>query len=214
MDSVRSDTKPKRPPGRPRQFDPEAALDGATRLFWARGFTATSLDDLAAAMGMNRPSVYNAFGDKEAVYRRTLARFVARLKEEVGALLFDETDLATALERFYYAGLDVYFGTEPAPGCFVMCTAPVEALAHPEIRRDLQSIIDELDEVLARRFVAARVDAQFPADGDAKAAAQMAQAVLHSLALRARAGASKAALRRLARRAVAVVLAGSRAVTG
>ncbi|MGH9889647.1 MAG: helix-turn-helix domain-containing protein, partial [bacterium] len=59
----------KRRPGRPRLFDADAALEGAMRLFWSRGFAATSLDDLAHAMDMNRPSMANAFGDKEAIYR-------------------------------------------------------------------------------------------------------------------------------------------------
>ena len=67
------------PRGRPRQFDEDAALTGAMMVFWEKGLAATSLDDLAQAMGMNRPSIYNAFGNKDAIYRTALARFCGQL---------------------------------------------------------------------------------------------------------------------------------------
>jgi AcrR family transcriptional regulator len=65
----------KRARGRPRQYDEESALQAAGQVFWTKGFSATSLDDLSVAMGMNRPSIYGAFGDKEALYRRALMQF-------------------------------------------------------------------------------------------------------------------------------------------
>ena len=61
--------------GRPRKFDEDQALNGAMVLFWQKGLSSTSLDELAEAMNMNRPSIYNAFGNKDAIYRTTLARF-------------------------------------------------------------------------------------------------------------------------------------------
>jgi TetR/AcrR family transcriptional regulator, copper-responsive repressor len=193
----------KRPRGRPRQYDPAEALDRAAGVFWSRGFAATSLDDLAAATGMNRPSLYNAFGDKEVLYRRALAGFVERMREAAGAALFKEPDLRKALLRFYEGALDVYFSSEPAPGCFVMCTAPVEAVERPGVREDLRAVLAGLDDVLAERFRAAR--AAGATSLDPPAAARIAQAVLHSLAIRARAGASKAALRKMANEAVKVL---------
>src|SRR4051812_36374931 len=63
-----SGRSPGRPRGRPRGFDPEAALGQARDVFWDAGFAASSLDELSAAMEMNRPSVYAAFGDKETLY--------------------------------------------------------------------------------------------------------------------------------------------------
>lgn len=195
---MRSDTKngpPRR--GRPRQYDPDAALEAALHRFWARGFTATSLDDLAAATGMNRPSLYAAFGDKEALYRRALARFAAGVRAEVAHALAAPR-LADALAAFYRGALDVYCAADPPLGCFVLCTAAVEAPAHPEVRADLAAVIDEIDAVLARRFEAARRAGELPAEAEPRTLARLAQAVLHSLALRARAGASRASLARIA----------------
>ena len=58
--------------GRPRAYDPDAALKAARDVFWVKGYAATSLDDIAEATGMNRPSLYAAFGDKEAIYLAAL----------------------------------------------------------------------------------------------------------------------------------------------
>jgi TetR/AcrR family transcriptional regulator, copper-responsive repressor len=190
------------PRGRPRQYDRDEVLDKAMQVFWGQGFAATSLDDLTAAMGMTRPSLYNAFGDKEAVYRLALARFVAALRAQADEALFDGSDLKKALRKFFRAALEVYFSSDPAPGCFIMCTAPVEALAHPDVRHDLMLVIDEIDDILEQRFEKARADKQFPKGGNTNAAAKLAQALLHSIALRARAGQSKASLRKLADGAV------------
>ena len=191
---VRHRTKPPaRGPGRPRLFDEDAALDRALELFWQRGLAATSLDDLAGAMGLRRPSVANAFGDKQALYRRALARFADRARAGAAAA-FAEPDLARALERFYLDALDVYCASDPPAGCLVVCTAPAAALVHPEVRADLLRVVRDLDAALGRRF--AQAGDREPADS-----AKLAQAVLHSLAIRARAGESKAALRRLARAA-------------
>src|SRR5947199_5777311 len=63
--------------GRPRQFDADLALDRALAVFWRRGYEGATLDDLTAAMGINRPSLYAAFGDKERLFRRALERYVS-----------------------------------------------------------------------------------------------------------------------------------------
>ena len=67
--------------GRPRAYDPDTALDRAMRVFWDAGFASSWLDELGAAMSMNRPSVYGAFGDKESLYLKTLERYRDRSLE-------------------------------------------------------------------------------------------------------------------------------------
>lgn len=192
--------------GRPRLFDTDAALDAATALFWSQGLSATSLDQLAAAMNMKRPSLNNAFGDKEAIYRLTLRRFVVHLTREVSAVLAGQPRLERALADFFRSALDVYYAAEPPHGCFVMCTAPTEAVSHPHVRELLKGVIRALDELLAARFERAKADGEFPAHADHKAAARMTQAVLHSVAIRARSGASRASVRALAKHAVTTIV--------
>jgi AcrR family transcriptional regulator len=195
----------KRTRGRPREYDRQAALRSAMGVFSVKGFTAASLDDLASATGMNRPSIYNAFGNKESLYREALNHFIAGMREEVGRLVVAEPDLEKALLALYRGALEEYFAERPARGCFAFCTAPVEAIMHPEIRRDMKSLMTELDDILEAKFAAAQAAGNYPADADIRAAARVAQGVLHSLALRARGGEAKEPLLRMAEHAAATL---------
>ncbi|WP_428035754.1 TetR/AcrR family transcriptional regulator [Amphritea sp.] len=180
--------------GRPPGYDHNEALDNAIQVFWTKGLTATSLDDLAAAMKMNRPSIYNAFGNKTSIYRKAFARFVAELGEQLDRELFGEPDLNKAMKQFYRTALDTYFtGTVPL-GCFVTSTAVVEAAAHPEIREDLEIVINRVDSVIEKRLLAAQQDGSWPKDRDANNVAKLLHATLQSLAVRARGGESRTSL--------------------
>src|SRR5580704_19172976 len=86
--------------GRPRQYDPEQALAKAAEAFWKRGYAATSLDDLVAATGMNRPSLYAAFGDKRDIYLKTLARYREQSRTIGVEILADDPPLRIFLKRF------------------------------------------------------------------------------------------------------------------
>src|SRR5436309_16099350 len=102
--------KPRR--GRPRSYDPDRALAQATAAFWDAGYAATSLDDLSAATGMNRPSLYGAFGDKKALYYATLERYRAAARAAVAKALDPNQTLRRALGRFYDAALAIYLSGE------------------------------------------------------------------------------------------------------
>src|SRR5688500_7458339 len=91
----------KRPRGRPRAYEPKQALAQVTDAFWLAGYAATSLDDLSAATGMNRPSLYAAFGDKRALYLKTLETYVERGRRSIQAALTGEGSAADALRRVY-----------------------------------------------------------------------------------------------------------------
>jgi len=192
--------------GRPRKFVPAVALQKAMLVFWQRGLSATSLDDLSLAMGMNRPSIYNAFGNKEEIYRRVLAQFCGQLDLGVRQILLAESDLRKGLVKFYDQALDVYCGADPALGCLMMCTAPAEALAHPDIRSDLIALIARVDAQLEQRIKEAIRKGDLSASLNPRLTAKMVQGLLHSLALRARAGESKSSLKKLARYSVECLL--------
>src|ERR1700677_3548464 len=92
--------------GRPRDYDPEIALTRAMDLFWASGYAATSLDDLSGAMGMNRPSIYAAFGDKEALYRQALDHYQTGVRAAIKEALAEERPLRQALGDFYERAIE------------------------------------------------------------------------------------------------------------
>lgn len=194
----------KRNRGRPRKFDADEALDKALLVFWTRGFAATSLDELAEAMSMRRPSIYNAFGDKESLYRAALGAFQERLL--VGLRTLEDKDQPRKiLERFFTQALDVYTAGETPLGCFIFCTAPAEAITHPDVRADVRTITDTIDKALSNFFERVENAGQTQDDTDPLVAAQVTQAVLHSLALRSRAGQPRSTLNKMARGAVEMI---------
>ncbi len=195
------------PRGRPRQFDEDAALGAAMQLFWEKGLSATSLDDLESAMGMRRPSIYLAFGDKEALYRKALARFCGQLDLGVAETLGASRELRPGLVAFFDRAIDVYTASDPSMGCLMICTAPAEALTRADVGADLSQLIARLDRAFTRRLRKAIEDGELSADCVPDLTAKLLQATLQSIALRARAGASRSSLRKLARHAVACLVA-------
>ena len=196
----------KRPRGRPRAYDPEKALGDARDLFWEAGFGATSFHELAAATGMNRPSLHGAFGDKQALYLKTLALLREQMQAQISQVLTAPLPLERALKRFYTGALGLYLGGERGPlGCYLVCTATVESARHPDIRAFLGATLGVIDQALQDRFRRAVAEGELAADADTQALAQVAAASLHSLAIRARAGQSRASLLRMAEGAAALL---------
>ncbi|MDB4151758.1 MAG: TetR/AcrR family transcriptional regulator [Pseudomonadales bacterium] len=188
--------------GRPRQFDEDEALTGAMLLFWEKGLSATSLDDLAIAMNMNRPSIYNAFGNKDAIYRKSLARFCGQLDKGMQETLDASTSVDIGLNAFFEQAIEVYCGSNPQMGCLMICTAPSEAVSNPEVGKDLKDLISRLDVGLSQRLARAQRNGEISVDLQPKLTAKLLQATLQTIALRARTGEPKASLRKLARYAV------------
>src|SRR5512134_2781708 len=119
--------------GRPPAYDAETALTRAMEAFWDAGYAATSLDDLAAATGMNRPSLYGAFGDKRALYLKTLEHYGAG--GQLRAALAADVALRAALRRVFDLAIALYLsGKHGARGCFLIGTAATEAVTSPEVR--------------------------------------------------------------------------------
>ncbi|MEM8563433.1 MAG: TetR/AcrR family transcriptional regulator [Pseudomonadota bacterium] len=195
----------KRQRGRPKQYDEEKALAAAAAVFWSKGYNGTSLDDLAEAMAMNRPSIYRAFGDKQAIYRKSLGMFITLMEAGFKDTVAANPDIYAGLKAFYRDALKIYTGSH-ARGCMVMCTAPAAIDGHPEVQQDLRDTIKQIDSRLTLRFTQAMNDGQIAADADPATLARLAQSVLHSLAIRARAGESAASLSEFSDNAVDVLL--------
>jgi AcrR family transcriptional regulator len=192
--------------GRPRSYDPEQALQQIMEAFWKTGYSGTSLDDLSDATGLNRPSLYAAFGDKRATYLKALAHYQQLAAGPIGAALSSGDPLCDVLMRVYRAMLCLYFSPEGEPrGCFVIGTATTEALEEPEIRAVLMSGLRQLDASFASCIEAARQCGEISANSSTAALAALASATLYSLAIRARAGASRDELEELAQGATAVI---------
>lgn len=193
-----------RPRGRPRSFDPDEVLDKARAVFWNLGYAATSLDDLAAATGLNRPSLYAAFGDKHALYMAALERSATEAAGALTAALQIEAPLRRVLEAIFDRTVDIYRRGEVGQrGCFLIGTAVTQAVDDPEARELLGAYIAETDRLFASRFERDR--AQIAQGVTPAAAGAMASATFHTLAVRARTGAAEAELKGVGRGAVDLI---------
>src|ERR1700758_1480584 len=143
--------------GRPRAYEPEVALGKALDLFRKGGFAATSLDDLSAATGINRPSLYGAFGDKRELYIKSYQRYRDDARAAMIDVFRDEMPIRKRLSRIYAIALDIYLGGESPRGCFTVMSAASEAVADPEIRAMVLEGFAELDKAFAACFRQARV---------------------------------------------------------
>src|SRR5713226_2582045 len=198
--------------GRPRAYDPEVALQRATEAFWDAGFSGTSLDDLSARTGMNRPSLYAAFGDKQALYLKTLEAYRARRRATITAVLGAGRPLRETLRALYRGMIDRFLaGDRGARGCYAVGTDATEAVLNAAVRKALAACGHDLDEIFAKTFSAARALGELGSEAEPKALALMATAVVHTLALRARGGEPRAALRAVADAAVDLICSSGRA---
>lgn len=194
--------------GRPRAYDPDAALERARDVFWEGGFTGSSLDALSAATAMNRPSLYGAFGDKEALYLRTLERYRDESLVAIRQALDPRRSLREGLGIVYATALATYLdGEAGARGCFLIGTAAVESVLHPAVRAMLHGSLATFEQELEERFRLARDRGEIGAGADPVALARLAAAVLHSLAVRARSGEARAILEAIADSGVAMICA-------
>ena len=192
--------------GRPRAYEPEVALAKALDLFREGGFAATSLDDLSAATGMNRPSLYGAFGDKRELYIKSYARYRADARAAMIDIFRDELPIRERLERIYAAALDIYLSGEAGPrGCFTVMTAASEAVADPDIRTMVLEGFSELDKAFAACFRIAKENGELPASADPQVLAQLASATIHTIALRARAQVPRKELEAIVKGAIEVM---------
>jgi AcrR family transcriptional regulator len=201
----KSDSEPKRR-GRPRAYDPQAALKQATETFWRSGYAGTSLEEISAATGMNKPSLYAAFGDKRALYLGALAEYWQLVFAEMRKALAEDRPLNEAMIEVYEGALSIYFSGDGRPrGCFVIGTAVTEAFEDCDIRDSLVAGLRTFDRDFEERFQAARDKGELKEGADPAALAVLATATMHTIAIRARAGATRDDLKRLARKAVSVI---------
>src|SRR5277367_1202781 len=193
--------------GRPRAYQPEVALGKALDLFRKDGFAATSLDDLSAATGMNRPSLYGAFGDKRELYIKSYQRYRDDARAAMIEIFRDQLPIRQRLARIYAVALDIYLSGEAGPrGCFTVMTATSEAVADPEIRGMVLEGLVELDKAFATCFRLARDSGELPASADPAVLAQLASATIHTLAIRARARVPRQQLESIVKGAIDVMV--------
>lgn len=180
-------TPPRR--GRPRAYDPAEALKAARDVFWLKGYAATSLDDIVEATAMNRPSLYAAFGDKEAIYLAALKMQGDLLVGQVSAAVALDLKLRPFLDLFFDRSIDSYLaGAQGARGCFLVGTALTESLTREDVGAVVRDAFGRVDDLLEQRFRRAKKDGELSKTADARALAMLVSSTMHELAILSRAG--------------------------
>ncbi len=194
-----------RPRGRPRAFDRNEVLDRAVDTFWANGYSSTSLDDLTGNMGINRPSLYGSFGNKHDLFMASIDRYAETIGRQPIDAFLEQPDIKRAVEAFFETIVRCVTSTDRPRGCLIMNVAGVRAANDPEVREKLSRAFNESVGVIADRIAAEQKTGQLPLDPDADSLARMIVSIMHSLAARARIGASRRELSRLAESFVSVL---------
>jgi AcrR family transcriptional regulator len=192
--------------GRPRTFDIDFALDRAVEVFWKHGFQDASMHELTEAMGLSKPSLYAAFGDKEALYLKTLERYVALLIGRHAAHLNDEPDGRRAVEGFLRSLARMLADPALPGGCFIINgTADCGGSTIPaSVELALRAALQGSETMISERLERAKIDGDLPAEAQPHALAALFGSLIAGLAVMAKSGADVGKLNTVIDAAMAV----------
>ena len=182
--------------GRPREFCVDKALTEALHVFWAKGYDGASMTDLTEAMGITKPSLYAAFGNKEALFHKALDLYECE-KLEYTRLALDQPTARKVAEYYLHGALMTHAGTTDPKGCMgilssLACSPEAESIKADVITRRASS-----QRALIDRFERAKREGDLPAHVDAQGLTSLLYALLQGISVQAGAGASMDELERL-----------------
>ena len=187
--------------GRPREFDVDKALDLALQVFWRKGYEGASMADLTETMGITKPSLYSAFGNKEELFRKALDRYVDGPGGYVQVALGKPAARAV-VEHLLYGAADAVTDPDHPPGCLAVQGALSCGDAAESIKQELMSRRANGEEDLRKRFDRAIAEGDLPAGSDAADLARYVSAILQGMAVQAAGGTSREQLRKIAEMAL------------
>lgn len=189
------------PTGRPRAFDADEALDRALKVFWQKGYEGASLPDLTEAMGINRPSLYAAFGNKESLFRKAIERYVDGTACH-GREALKEPTARAVVERLFRGNIDMLTNAATPAGCFLVQGALACGDTADPVRREMASRRAAGEAALRERFERAVAEGDLPPGTDPGELARYVTAVSYGMAVHAADGVGRADLEAIAERAL------------
>ena len=187
--------------GRPREFCPDAALAAALRVFWTRGYEGASLTDLTEGMGITRPSLYAAFGNKEALFRQALDLYEREKLAYIGEAMKEPTARAVA-EYLLQGAIETATGNE-SRGCMGVIASVACQTVEPSIREDINKRAEKAKRLIIDRMQKAINDGEFSAPVDAEAMTRYLLAIMQGMSVQAPSGATREELTQVADAALA-----------
>ncbi len=186
--------KPAKPRGRPLAFNQEEALDKALKVFWARGYEAASMSELTEALGINKPSIYAAFGNKEELFRKVLARYtsgpVAFVKEAM-----KEPTARQVAERFLLQVVDFFSDRSTPNGCMIVQAALTGGQGSSAVQQELIAYRKSFEASFNERFELAKSQGDLPQHVNTKQLAKYIATIHQGMSVQATSGATREELR-------------------
>jgi AcrR family transcriptional regulator len=182
--------------GRPREFDLDRTLDSAVRVFWRQGYEGTAIADLTEALGINRPSLYSAFGNKESLFHRVLERY----SEQRAAYVLESLKESTArsvVEHLLRGAAEATTGRGLPRGCLGVQGALATGPDSDPIRRKLDAWRRSGEAAIRARLKRAQDEGDLPPDADTAELARYVCTLLQGISVQAAGGATRAQLYRV-----------------
>lgn len=189
--------------GRPREFCVDAALAAALRVFWSKGYEGASMTDLTEAMGITRPSLYAAFGNKEALFRKTLDLYESEKLAYIGQALAEPTARKVA-EYLLRGSMENQTSCSEPHGCLGVISSVACGQEAESVRADVLERGGKVRVALVERFHRAVAEGDLPAGTDVEGLTSFLYALLQGMAVQAGAGATRAELEKLIDTSLAV----------
>ena len=189
------------PAGRPRTFDPDDALDSALRVFWRKGYEGTSLPDLTKAMGINRPSLYAAFGNKEQLFRKALDRYAQGPAAYWNEAIAEPT-ARKVIERLLHGAVNLMSDSSNPRGCLAVQGALACGDDADCLRKELASRRRAREMTLKKRLQRARAERDLPAGTNPDELARFVATIIQGMAVQAAGGANRKQLLSIAKSAL------------
>jgi len=181
--------------GRPVSFDADAALDAAVEVFWQKGFEGASMHDLTHAMGINKPSLYSAFGDKKSLFMHSLDRYSHSLGSKPMQAFLAEPDINEAVMKFLTVSLELQARPgDCAKGCLIASCGVASAELNLEVRGKIHEILEKSQMFLEQRFLSEIENRKLPPEFPHTERAILLLDMMQAQAYRARAGIRRAVL--------------------
>lgn len=187
--------------GRPRKFNVEDAVYKAMLVFWSKGYEGTTIPDLTEAMGINRPSLYAAFGSKQGLFKLALDRYRSDPASYVNRAVAKST-AAEVFESLLIGVIDLVTDPERPGGCLFVCGSLARGADDGETQRKLAERRIEGEADIRLRFEQALEEGDFPKGADPSALAKLAATMLWGLSVQAVNGATREELLRVAQLAI------------
>jgi len=183
-------TQMKRPRGRPSAFDYDEVLEKALNVFWLRGYEGASMTELTEAMGINRPSIYAAYGNKEELFSKALARYMAGPVAYVAEAMSELTAKQVA-EKFLTKSAELLSNESNPQGCMIAIGALFSGEGSAQVQRELISYRQGYEKALRERFDLAKFQNDLPQSVNAAALAKYIATVQQGMSVQSINGATK-----------------------